>query len=146
MHGYAHTHLLGNLSAIHDGGGSTFRAFLSRQSRRHLKLSKAFMTNAIRWTNNRLFALHHAASIGDPQAIQSVVTSFHSKAEEWSDIMEVDQQQELADLRAVLALRTSLRNQPQWVRVPRKTAQDDHLSARISQMTNPTWTKQRSNC
>ena len=79
------------------------RDFLSDQSRRHLKPAKPFMVNVLRWVNNRLFALRYAASIGDPNAVQAVISSFHTKAEEWSDIMEVGQQQEAADLRAELA-------------------------------------------
>ena len=79
------------------------RDFLSDQSRRHLKPAKPFMVNVLRWVNNRLFALRYAASIGDPNAVQAVISSFHTKAEEWSDIMEVGQQQEAADLRAEIA-------------------------------------------
>ena len=90
------------------------REFLSTQSRRHLKPAKPFMLNVIRWVNNRLFALRHAATIGDHAAIQTVIDSFHTKAEEWSDIMEVGQQQEAADLRAELSsLRASIGKKPQ---------------------------------
>ena len=79
------------------------RDFLSDQSRRHLKPAKPFMVNVIRWVNNRLFAFRYAASVGDLSTIQAVIASFHTNAEEWSDIMEVGQQQEAADLRAELA-------------------------------------------
>ena len=39
-------------------------------------------------------------AISDPTAIQSVIDSFHPKAQEWSDIMEVGHQQETAELRS----------------------------------------------
>ena len=74
--------------------------FLSDQSRRHLKPSTTLMDHVVRWTNNRLFALRCAVAISDPSAIQIVIDSFHSKAQEWSDIMEVGLQHETANLRS----------------------------------------------
>ena len=77
--------------------------FLSDQSRRHLKPSKTLMNHVVRWSNNRLFALRCAVAISDPSAIQLVIDSFHSKAQEWSDIMEAGYQQETADFRSEAA-------------------------------------------